>query len=112
MAAALAGSIARTVAPRYGLIVTRPAPASVFSASRTGVLDTPSTWASSVSTRLCPGRSSPARIACLIASRTASVREGAAPVEPLRKLRAGGTIAVLTGNLRPHVFAYCISYMR
>ncbi len=111
MAAALAGSMVRTAAPRYGLIVTRPAPARVFSASRTGVLDTPSIWASSVSTRLCPGRSSPARMARLMASRTASVREGVAPVVPLRKLRAGGTMAVLTGIPGQPALAYGISYM-
>ena len=47
-----------------------------------------------------------------MASRTASVREGAAPVEPLRKLRAGGIMAVLTGHPCPPAlsFAYGISY--
>ncbi len=100
MAAAVAASMARTVAPRYGLMVTRPAPASVFSASRTGVLDTPSSWASSVSTRLCPGLSSPARIACLTASSTASVRDGMAPVAPFRNRDPGvaGGIAVLIAD--------------
>ncbi len=47
-----------------------------------------------------------------MASRTASEREGAAPVDPLRKLRAGGTMAVLTGNPRLPGLAYGISYMR
>jgi hypothetical protein len=48
-----------------------------------------------------------------MASRTASVREGVAPVVPLRKLRAGGTMAVLTGKLRSpaRALAYDISYM-
>ena len=46
-----------------------------------------------------------------MASRTASVREGVAPVVPLRKLRAGGTMAVLTGIPRQRTFAYGISYM-
>jgi hypothetical protein len=66
----------RTDAPLYGLIVTRPAPARVLSASRTGVLETPSCAASSVSINGWPGLSRPVRIACLTASSTASVREG------------------------------------
>src|SRR5690349_130163 len=60
-------------------MVTSPAPARVLSASRTGVLDTPSTSARSVSTSGWPGLSSPDRIACLIASSTATVRDGRAP---------------------------------
>src|SRR6476660_2491032 len=69
-------------------MVTRPAPASVLSASRTGVLDTPSTSARSVSTSACPGLSSPARIACLIASSTTTVRDGSAPAAPVRNADA------------------------
>jgi hypothetical protein len=46
-----------------------------------------------------------------MASRTASVREGVAPVVPLMKLRAGGTMAVLTVIPRQRTFAYGISYM-
>src|SRR3989442_1955644 len=69
-------------------MVTRPAPARVLSASRTGVLDTPSTSARSVSTSACPGLSSPARIACLIASSTATVRDGSAPAAPVRNADA------------------------
>src|SRR5271163_2045133 len=65
-------------------MVTRPAPARVLSASRTGVLETPSTAARSVSTRDRPGLSSPTRIACLIASSTATVRDGSAPAAPVR----------------------------
>src|SRR5579872_3584847 len=92
--------MARTVAPRYGLMVTRPAPARVFSASRTGVLETPSRCASSASTRLCPGRSSPARIARLIASSTAAVRSGIAPTEPVRNASA---VLIRTSYLRSYL---------
>src|SRR5689334_20958519 len=67
---------------------TSPAPARVLSASRTGVLETPSTSARSVSTSACPGLSSPARIACLIASSTATVRDGSAPAAPVRNADA------------------------
>src|SRR5882757_1191329 len=69
-------------------MLTSPAPARVLSASRTGVLDTPSTSARSVSTSACPGLSSPARIACLIASSTATVRDGSAPAAPVRNADA------------------------
>src|SRR5579863_5226722 len=65
-------------------MMTRPAPDRVLSASRTGVLDTPSTVARSVSTSARPGLSSPTRIACLIASSTATVRDGSAPAAPVR----------------------------
>src|SRR5689334_17307057 len=75
-------------------MVTRPAPASVLSASRTGVLDTPSTSARSVSTSACPGLSSPVKIACLIASSTATVRDGRAPAAPVRNARVAPTAVV------------------
>ncbi len=51
---AMAASTRRTVAPLYWLMTTSPVPASVFSASRTGVFDTPNCAASSVSTSACP----------------------------------------------------------
>src|ERR1700719_685666 len=82
-------------------MVTRPAPARVLSASRTGVLDTPSTAARSVSTSDPPGLSSPARIACLIASSTATVRDGSAPAAPVRNADRGGESGIM----------YRISYM-
>lgn len=47
----MSASTMRTVTPLYWLITTSPVPASVLSASRTGVLDTPNCAASSVSTR-------------------------------------------------------------
>ena len=91
MERAWARSISRTVAPLYGLMVTSPVPASVFRASRTGVLDTPSSAARSVSTSARPGVSSPVRIACFIASSTASVRDGSAPgLDPVVENRASG----------------------
>src|SRR5882762_3233706 len=72
-------------------MVTSPVPASVLRASRTGVLDTPSSVARSVSTSGRPGLSSPVRIACLIASSTASVRDGSAPgLDPAVPNRASG----------------------
>src|SRR6185436_15702154 len=85
-------------------MVTSPAPASVLSASRTGVLDTPSTSARSVSTSACPGLSSPVRIACLIASSTATVRDGSAPAAPVRN--ADATPAAWVVDIM-----YRISYM-
>src|SRR6476620_7831929 len=72
----MAASTVRTVTPLYWLLTTSPVPASVFSASRTGVLDTPNCAARSASTRACPGLSCPVRMRCLIASRTYCVREG------------------------------------
>src|SRR5262245_66402166 len=72
---ASSASTIRTEAPLYGLIATSPEPASVLSASRTGVLETTRLLASSASTRAWPGRSSPLRIASLIDSRTKSVRD-------------------------------------
>src|SRR5947207_12436783 len=75
-------------------MVTRPAPARVLSASRTGVLDTPSTSARSVSTSACPGLSSPVRIACLIASSTATVRDGSAPAALFRNAGAAPATVV------------------
>ena len=81
--------MARTAAPRYGLIVTSPAPARVFSASRTGVLETPRAVARSASTRLRPGGSSPVRIAREMASSTAAVRSGIAPAAPVRTVLPG-----------------------
>lgn len=47
----MSASTMRTVTPLYWFITTSPVPASVLSASRTGVLDTPNCAASSVSTR-------------------------------------------------------------
>ena len=103
-------STTRTAAPLYGFMVTRPAPARVLSASRTGVLDTPSTSARSVSTRGCPGLSSPARIACLIASSTATVRDGSAPAAPVRN--AGALTGEASGAEAYGVdTVYRISYM-
>src|SRR5713101_5493010 len=78
-------------------MVTRPAPARVLSASRTGVLDTPSTSARSVSTSGWPGLSSPARIACLIASSTATVRDGSAPAAPVRNAGAAAAVPAAEG---------------
>src|SRR5580693_4971418 len=89
MCRACSSSTVRTTAPLYGCMVTRPAPARVLSASRTGVLETPSTLARSVSTSARPGFSSPARIACLIASSTATVRDGNAPAAAVRNGDAG-----------------------
>src|SRR5262245_35267636 len=74
-ALATSASTMRTDAPLYGLITTSPEPASVLSASRTGVLETTRLAASSASTRAWPGRSSPLRIADLMESRTKSVRD-------------------------------------
>src|SRR5271169_215356 len=82
-------------------MVTRPAPARVLSASRTGVLETPSTAARSVSTSGRPDLSSPTRIACLIASSTATVRDGSAPAAPVRNADLGGESGIM----------YRISYM-
>src|SRR5271170_2921325 len=82
-------------------MMTRPAPARVLSASRTGVLETPSTAARSVSTSGRPGLSSPTRIACLIASSTATVRDGSAPAAPVRNADLGGESGIM----------YRISYM-
>src|SRR6266480_1033225 len=76
-------------------MLTSPAPARVLSASRTGVLDTPSTSARSVSTSACPGLSSPARIACLIASSTTTVRDGSAPAAPVRNADAAPAAAAV-----------------
>src|SRR5437763_2292706 len=86
-------------------MVTRPAPASVLSASRTGVLDTPSTSARSVSTSACPGLSSPVRIACLIASSTATVRDGSAPAAPVRNPDAALALVAVTPAVVPAVKA-------
>src|SRR5271169_2847122 len=82
-------------------MVTRPAPARVLSASRTGVLETPSTAARSVSTSGRPDLSSPTRIACLIASSTATVRDGSAPAAPVRNADLGEGSGIM----------YRISYM-
>src|SRR4051812_6527553 len=65
----------RTAAPLYVLIVTKPEPARIRRASRTGVFDTPSRAPTSASTSVSPGPNSPLKIASLIASRTKSVRE-------------------------------------
>ena len=94
-------------------MVTRPAPASVLSASRTGVLDTPSTSARSVSTSACPGLSSPVKIACLIASSTATVRDGSAPAAPVRNAGAAPTAVVREAAVLVAAvdIMYRISYM-
>src|SRR3569833_418960 len=65
----------RTAAPLYVLIVTKPEPARMRRASRTGVFDTPSRAPTSPSTSVSPGPNSPLKIESLIASRTKSVRE-------------------------------------
>ncbi|VXB08519.1 hypothetical protein PSCLAVI8L_110045 [Pseudoclavibacter sp. 8L] len=72
---AISKSTDLTTAPRYSIIETRPRPANVFSASRTGVLDTPKLAASSDSTRGCPARSAPERIDFLSDSTTCPVRD-------------------------------------
>lgn len=72
----MSASTMRTVTPLYWLITTRPVPARVLSASRTGVFDTPNCVASSVSTRACPGVNCPVRMRCLIPSSTNWVRDG------------------------------------
>src|ERR1700677_2017800 len=102
MCRAVASSITRTVAPLYGLIVTRPVPASVLSASRTGVLETPRTPASSVSTSAWPGLSSPERMACLIASKTAVVRDGGGAAEAAsRYVLISGISYTIPGDVTP-----------
>src|ERR1700722_1734894 len=108
-------------------MVTRPAPARVLSASRTGVLETPSTLARSVSTSGRPGFSSPDRIACLIASRTATVRDGSAPAAAVRNGDVGtaagwpavvaelaepaGLAELAGGEASGVIIVYGISYM-
>lgn len=72
----MSASTMRTVTPLYWLITTSPVPASVLSASRTGVLDTPNCAANSVSTSAWPGVNCPVRMRCLIASSTYCVRDG------------------------------------
>ncbi len=53
---ALSASMTRTAAPLYVLIVTKPEPARIRSATHTGVFDTPSRAPASVSTSVSPSR--------------------------------------------------------